>query len=631
MLIGGIGGYYALRKSPSTSTSNSQITGGPSGSTATPTSTTSISSATSSSYVSYTSNSVSQKQLVEEEGQQPDSMDPAVEFTTPGNEITSNIYQGLVSPDLSSISSYVGQLATSWSTSANAMNWNFSLRTGVTFSNGDPFNAYVMWYSLYRTIIMNQPPSFILEQNFANTGPGFNVKASTLNSINYANPSAANLTVMENPSQSFQVINQSEIVLNLGYGYDGNVTYSALLATLTAPCSFAVDPAVVLAHGGVVANQKNTWMQSNAIGTGFYLLSSPWQVGDTSITLVKNTNYWADSLSSSQLNYAIQPAVITDIIIYYKTVSSTIADLKSGTAQILGATDVSEISSISAVQGISGVSVTVLPIQFGSAVGSYYIFMNPYINPVLDSLQVREAVSYAIDYPGIIHAVFGDYAQTWIGPVPPGFPDYNQTTAGLTGYSSNATMAAELLASAGYQAKLPSGAIINPTGKVFPSLNFLYSEDISSESDAAPIIAQELNSVGINVNANNPLSFDQYTSYLFGTGTGNYGIGIGYYTEDYFASQDYVTALASENYTGAPVLFANESTYATNAAGAISNSTLLQAYQNVTTTMLNNYVLIWLYVPDQITVNYADIAGMVANPVGSCAGYFMYYNTVYYT
>jgi peptide/nickel transport system substrate-binding protein len=554
-------------------------------------------------------------------------MDPAVEFTTAGNEITSNIYQGLVAPDLTSEGSYVGQLASGWTTSANGMTWNFTLRSGVTFSNGDPFNAYVMWYSLYRTIIMNQPPAFILEQNFANSGGAVTITGRTLNSIDYANPSSANLTVMENPSQSFQVINSNEIAFNLGLGYDGDVPYSALLATLTAPCTFAVDPAVISANGGVT-DRPNTWMESNAVGTGFYLLSTPWTQG-TSITLTKNTNYWGDSLNSSQLNYAIQPAVITNIIINYKTVTATIADLKSGYAQIVGASDVSEIGSLSAVQGIPNVNINVLPIQFGSAVGSYFIFLNPYIDPVFNNLQVREAVAYAIDYPGIIHAVFDGYAQTWIGPIPPGFPDYNQTTTGLNAYSYNDTMAANLLVAAGYQAKL-NGVVINPSGKVFPTLSFLYSPDISSEFDAAPALESELAAIGINVNLVT-LSFDAYTSYLFGTGTGAYGMGIGYYSEDYFASQDYVTALASDNFTGAPVILSNESTFATNAAGAISNTTLLQAYQNVTATMLNNYVLIWLYVPNQITVNYMNLAGMVANPVGSCAGYFMYYNTVYYT
>lgn len=568
--------------------------------------------------------------LVVEEGTQPDSLDPAVEFTTPGNEITSNVYQGLVAPALNG-TGYVGELASSWTVSPDQMHWNFTLRQGVTFSNGDPFNAYVMWYSLYRTLVMYQSPAFILAQNFANTTVG----ASTLNLINYTTPSNANLTVMESSGQSFQAINQYEIELNLGYGYNGNVSYSALLATLTAPSSFAVDPRVVLANGGVITGQKNTWMETNAIGTGFYLCNPGCWVSGTSVTLVKNTNYWANNLPTSELNYAIQPATLQSITIYYKLVTSRIADLKSGAAQIIGAPDTSEISSINTVKSIPNVNVTVLPIAFGSSNAAYYIFMNPFINSQFNNSLVREAITYAIDYKGLISSVFSGDAQTWIGPVPPGFPDYNQIVQGLTPYSYNMTTAKLLMAEAGYAETLSNGTKVNQ-GNPFPTLNFVYSPDFVSESVAEPYIASELSAIGVNINAISE-PFDEYTTYLFtpiSSQSSSNGFGIGYYSEDYFASQDYVTALASSlnNYTAAPVLFANESTFATNAAAATNSATLLQAYQNVTRTMLDNYILDWLYVPDFLAVSINTVVGMYApNPTGSCAGYFMYYNTVHYT
>jgi peptide/nickel transport system substrate-binding protein len=577
-----------------------------------------------------TTTSSSSNTLVVEEGTQPDSMDPAVEFTTPGNEITSNVYQGLVAPSLTNSSGYVGVLATSWTVSPDQMHWNFTLRQGVTFSNGDLFNAYVMWYSLYRTLVMNQAPAFILGQNFANTTVG----ASTLNSINYASPSSSDLASMENPNQSFQVLNEYGIELNLGYGYNGNLSYSALLATLTAPSSFAVDPKVVLAHGGVVSGQKNSWMETNAVGTGFYLLSS-W-INGQSVKLVMNTHYWAGNLSSSQLNYAIQPAILQNVIIEYKLATSRIADLRSGFAQIIAAPDTSEISSISTLKSIPNVNVTVLPIAFGSAEASYYVFMNPFINTQFNNTLVREAVTYAINYNGLISSIFGGLGQTWIGPVPPGFPDYNQTVQGLSPYTYNATKAAELLAQAGYRATLPDGTKLNPSGPAFPTLDFVYCTDLVSESEAEPIITSELSSIGIAVTPT-PMTFDEYTAYLFtptpsAIGTTSSGFGIGYYSEDYFASQDYVTAFAANNYTAAPDIFVNESVFAANAAAATDPATLLQAYQNITTTMFNSYSFDWLYVPDFLSASVNNIAGMYApNPTGSCAGYFMYFNTVHYT
>ena len=139
----------------------------------------------------------------------------------------------------------------------------------------------------------------------------------------------------------------------------------------------------------------------------------------------------------------------------------------------------------------------------------------------------------------------------------------------------------------GIKLKLPNGTTINPSGQKFPVQSFLYCSDLVSESEAAPIIADELNAIGLSVNLAT-MTFDQYTAYLFsqsGSATGP-GFGISYYSEDYFASQDFVTALAGNNYTGAPVILANESTFSSNANGALNNNVLIQAFQNVTTTML---------------------------------------------
>ena len=102
---------------------------------------------------------------------------------------------------------------------------------------------------------------------------------------------------------------------------------------------------------------------------------------------------------------------------------------------------------------------------------------------------------------------------------------------------------------------LRNGTTLNQAGAAFPTLNFIYSPDLVSESQAAPIIANELGAIGMKVNLVS-MTFSQYTAYLFSTGAnGTNGFGIGYYSEDYFASQDYVTALANSNYTGAPGTF----------------------------------------------------------------------------
>jgi peptide/nickel transport system substrate-binding protein len=98
--------------------------------------------------------------------EQPDTLDPQVTFSTPGWGITQQIYQTLVMYNGSSYTTFLPVLADGWTESADHFNLTFHLRAGIHFSNGDSFNAYVMWYSLNRAMVMNQAPQFILSQNF---------------------------------------------------------------------------------------------------------------------------------------------------------------------------------------------------------------------------------------------------------------------------------------------------------------------------------------------------------------------------------------------------------------------------------------------------------------------------------
>jgi peptide/nickel transport system substrate-binding protein len=566
--------------------------------------------------------------LVVEEESQPDSMDPAVTYTTPGWEVVEQVYQGLVAPNGTSYTTYIGVLAREWTVSSDGMTYTFSLRPGVTFSNGDPFNAYVMWFSIYRTLLMNQGPAWILGQNLApGNGASFNVTDRMLNSINYTSPSPEDLANMTNPNQSVQVGASDQLIIHLGYGYNGQAPYSAFLATLTTPIAMAVDPKVVEANGGVVAGQPNNYMETHASGTSFYELQS-WVQGQ-SITLVKNQNYWGTNLPESESNYAIQPATLDTISFYYKATSAMIADLESNTAQMI----IAASTQYSVLKQAAGITASILPPVFGSAESIIFVYMDPYAFPAFQDRRVREAISYAIDYKSIIHSVYSDLATQWIGPVPPGFPYYNESTAGLQPYQFDPTMAASLLAQAGYKSTLPNGTSLNPHGKSFPSVNFLYDADNSPETQTAQIILSELQAVGITITLT-PLTFKQYANVVTSTGDVNstaYPFGISYYSEDYTASIDYVSALTTTGQVGFSG-FTNQTVanWTTSAATALDQATIIRNFQQITQAMYYDYTDIWLYVPYFMAANRSNVVGMIPNPAGSGMGYFMFYNTVHY-
>ena len=567
--------------------------------------------------------------LVVEEESQPDSMDPAVTYTTPGWEIVEQVYQGLLAPNGTSFTTYVGVLAENWTVSSDGMTYTFFLRPGVTFSNGDPFNAYVEWFSIYRTLLMNQAPAFILGQNLATTnGAGFNITDSILNSINYTSPSQKDLSYMTYANQSVQVITPNELVMHLGYGYNGNVPYSSFLATLITPMAMAVDPNVVEANGGVVAGQPNNYMETHALGTSFYELQS-WVQGQ-SITLIKNQNYWGANVQASASNYAIQPAILDTISFYYKDTSAMIADLESNTAQMI----IAPATQYSVLSQASGISTTILPPVFGSAASVLLVYMDPYAFPAFQDLRVREAVSYAIDYKSIIHSVYDDLATQWIGPVPPGFPEYNASTFGLQPYHYDPIMAATLLGEAGYKSAFPNGTVVNAAGKVFPSVNFLYDADNAAQSQTAQVISAELQVVGITVNLS-PLTFKQYANVIYSTSNVNstsYPMGISYYSEDYTAAIDYVTDITTAGQIGfSGYMNQTVAGWTIAAASSLNENDVVQNFQQITRAMYYDYTDVWLFVPYFMAANRNNIAGMIPNPAGSGMAYFMFYNTIHYS
>ena len=216
----------------------------------------------------------------------------------------------------------------------------------------------------------------------------------------------------------------------------------------------------------------------------------------------------------------------------------------------------------------------------------------------------------------------------------PGFPYYNESTTGLRPYQFDPTKAASLLAQAGYKSTLPNGTSLNPNGKSFPSVNFLYDADNSPQSQSAQIISSELQAVGITVTLS-PLTFKQYANVVSSSGDVNstaYPFGISYYSEDYTASIDYVSALTTTGQVGFSG-FSNQTVtgWETSAATALDENTIIQNFRQITQAMYYDYTNIWLYVPYFMATNRSNVAGMIPNPAGSGMGYFMFYNTIHYT
>ncbi|MCI4320979.1 MAG: ABC transporter substrate-binding protein, partial [Thermoplasmata archaeon] len=348
----------------------------------------------------------------------PDSLDPAVTFSTPGWAAVQQVYQGLVNYDGASVTSFSGVLAQNWTPSANPAesnitSYSFTLRSGVVFSNGDPYNAYTQWYSLYRSLLLAQGPQFILEQNFYSTN--FNpanplsyysnitndtaantTLANDLNTWDFASPSSSEVAMMSSPNQSFQVVSPSVIRLNLGYGYLAT-NYTYFLASLSAPNSYAVDPAWIDANGAVQIATPNSYASGHTLGTGPFVLNGYNGIGGGGYTLTPNSKYWGAAAAASESGNNNLPAANTSVeVIFQDAIDITTNDLTSGKVQEASFAYAGP-STIQQLQGHSNVVVQPLSTIYGATSGSWWIYLNSSVAP-FNNLSVREAISHAINY-----------------------------------------------------------------------------------------------------------------------------------------------------------------------------------------------------------------------------------------
>lgn len=578
----------------------------------------------------------------------PDSLDPAVTFSTPGWAAVQQVYQGLVNYNNSSYTTFVGVLASSWSVSVDASthldDYTFHLRTGVHFSNGDPFNAYVEWYSLYRSLLMAQGPQFILEQNFFSTNfsasnplsyysasSAVNASNATLltdlNTWNFDSPTVGEIALMKTGNQSFQVVDANTLRLNLGYGYLAS-NYTYLLASISAPNSYAVDPVWIDQHGGVQIAGVNNYTSDHTLGTGPYVLSNYDGNAGGGYTLTPDSNYWGKTVAATEpWNLMIQPARTAVKVIFQATLDTTISDLKNGIVQTasfayLGPSTVSELS------GLSNLVVQPLSTVYGATSGSWWIYLNVSTYP-FNNLTVREAVAHAINYTQIIQQAFGGYAQQWVGPVPPSYPHYNP--GNLSNYSYNLSLAqAEIAAS-----PCAGGACSGTT------INYEYLTPGDDWSETAQFIANDLAAIGLTVHPvpiSLPTLYVEQTSNSGGVcetattdNNGPFPMGQEFYTSDYISPDDWTqndaVSSGSANRCMAGFSNSNVDNWTYEAAATSSPSALTSYYTNITAALYSSYSEIWLVVPTSFAVYSTHLHGFHQNPMASAEPFAFLFNT----
>jgi ABC-type transport system substrate-binding protein len=245
-----------------------------------------------------------------------------------------------------------------------------------------------------------------------------------------------------------------------------------------------VPSEVVTAYG-----DTNDW--HHAIGTGPFILSD--FVGDTSVTMIKNPNYWGydERFPQNQLPYVNGAQIL--VIPNEATALSALR---------VGKIDVMENIGLPAAQSLQKSNPDILQLQLP---GTTALTIDPRndLTPY-NNINVRIALQEAINLPQIASSY---YAGT-CSPDPQtltsylltgwGFP-YDQWPSSLkTQYAYNPTNAKALLAAAGYPNGFTTDCVV----------------DASADAQLLQIVQSEFASIGVNMTINSMPSAS-WTGYVF--------------------------------------------------------------------------------------------------------------------
>lgn len=220
----------------------------------------------------------------------PGNWDPIATFAISWGEIGSNIFDGLVqrTPEMK----IEPDLATSWKY-LTPKSLEFTLRKGVKFQDGEPFDATAVAFTFNRLLADKSSPQY------------------------------SNYTAIS----SVQIVNPYKVVLHL------NSVDPVLITKLAGYGAMIVPPKYIQLHG-------STYFGNHPIGTGPFQMVS--YKKESSILLVANTHYWAGP-----------PKLASVLVKFVPDANTRIQMMQTGEANIIETIPPSLTSEVTAQSGYS--------------------------------------------------------------------------------------------------------------------------------------------------------------------------------------------------------------------------------------------------------------------------------------
>ena len=372
----------------------------------------------------------------------PSGLDPFLAVDTESHRVTRQILETLVGVDPLT-SAPVPALAEEWNESDEGRTYEFTLRRGVTFHDGTPFNAEAVcanfdrWYNLPESV---RGPEVLM---FSSVFKGF-ADTPDLSAFKSCVP-AGEYTVR----------------LEL------NTRLPGLIPALASP-EFAISSPQALKRGNAdELNQERNGTRLSAygqhpVGTGPFMFSS-WV--DDELTLVSNPDYWGEH------------GQIRDLV--FRTITSPESRLRAlKNAEVDGY----DLVTVSDVGELARAGMQILQRDPYSIL---YLGINQNF-PGLDEPKMRQAIAHAIDKPALLEGLFlnGTKSANQFLPEKLGLRSDN-----VTNYGHNPERAKELLEEAGYAGEeLPFYYPRRVTRAYLPNPEKVYAE-----------LSRQLTAAGFNI------------------------------------------------------------------------------------------------------------------------------------
>jgi peptide/nickel transport system substrate-binding protein len=321
---------------------------------------------------------------------EPGEADPATAYDARSATLINNVYDRLLTYEGDDATTFAPMLAESWEVSSDGLVITFHLRKNATFHDGAPVNAEAVRYSLNRVLTMNQPPAWMLAQ------------------------------MMD--LDSTVVVDEYTVEIHL------TQAYAAALGVLTHSVASIVNPAVVEANGGVVADQENTWMNQNegGAGSGPYALEE-WIPAER-LTFERYDAYWGGAALTKTIECPIVFEVGTRVLL-----------LLAGDADVH---DYFPETNVADLEGAPNLSILYPP--------TFNIdFISLGCRGTMAEKAVRQAVSYAFPYDIVLEFVYNGLAIRSTGPIPSGMFGFVDPAADKR-YTHSIVKANQILDAAGW-------------------------------------------------------------------------------------------------------------------------------------------------------------------------------------